>query len=129
MGLGYTWPSLNVPYRVVYYVAALMDLVWPLLLLMRLDMEPPLTRMEVDKCSITHWYAISKARKQLGYEPAVYDRQEVVEHMAAEGWAAGAAAGRGEGAGAAAGARAWRWVMAGSVIAVVAAAVYLQQQR
>lgn len=86
MGLGYPYPHLNVPFIVVYVIAAIIEYLWPLLSALMAD--PPLTRMEVDKCCIQHWFDISKARRELGYEPVTYDRAEVVRHMAAAGWAA-----------------------------------------
>ena len=39
--------------------------------LLRLDGEPPLTRMLVRHLATAHWYDISAARRDLGYEPAV----------------------------------------------------------
>ncbi|KXZ55793.1 hypothetical protein GPECTOR_2g1343 [Gonium pectorale] len=91
VGLGYRYPSLNMPYAVMYGIAALIEYGWPLLRYIVND--PPLTRMEVGKCAVPHWFSIGKARRELGYAPAVYDRAEVVEHMRAEGWAAGGKAG------------------------------------
>ncbi|GFR47831.1 hypothetical protein Agub_g9609 [Astrephomene gubernaculifera] len=84
VGLGYRYPSLNVPYWLVYGIAALIEYVWPVLQYIVAD--PPLTRMEVDKCCVSHWFDISKARRELGYRPVSYDRGEVVSYMRAEGW-------------------------------------------
>ncbi|KAG2494922.1 hypothetical protein HYH03_006857 [Edaphochlamys debaryana] len=86
-GLGYHYPSLNVPFGLVYGIAAALEVAWPLL--KHVLSEPLLTRMEVDKCAVSHWFDISKARRDLGYEPAVYDRSECVRHMAAQGLAKG----------------------------------------
>ncbi|EFJ40738.1 hypothetical protein VOLCADRAFT_69116 [Volvox carteri f. nagariensis] len=86
VGLGYRYPSLNVPFALVYGIAWLIEYAWPLL--SHLVADPPLTRMEVDKCCIEHWFDISKARRELGYKPIAYDRAEVVRDMAAAGWAA-----------------------------------------
>ncbi|GIL57920.1 hypothetical protein Vafri_13123 [Volvox africanus] len=87
VGLGYSYPALNVPFALVYGIAWLIEYAWPLL--SHLMADPPLTRMEVDKCCIEHWFDITKARRELGYKPAAFDRGEVVRHMAAAGWAAG----------------------------------------
>ncbi|GIL78241.1 hypothetical protein Vretifemale_7671 [Volvox reticuliferus] len=86
VGLGYSYPSLNVPFTLVYGIAWLIEYAWPLL--GHLVADPPLTRMEVDKCCIEHWFDISKACRELGFRPVAFDRGEVVQHMAAAGWAA-----------------------------------------
>jgi nucleoside-diphosphate-sugar epimerase len=39
--------------------------------LLRLDGEPPLTRMLVRHLATAHWYDISAARRDLGYEPQI----------------------------------------------------------
>lgn len=38
---------------------------------LRLEAEPPLTRFVVEQLSTAHWYDISAARRDLGYEPRV----------------------------------------------------------
>ncbi|KAG2447344.1 hypothetical protein HYH02_007673 [Chlamydomonas schloesseri] len=128
VGLGYAYPSVSVPYALVYSLAGVIEVAWPLLRAFIRD--PPLTRMEVDTCCIEHWFCIDKARRELGFAPAEYDRREVVKHMAAEGWAApGSALARrvacggdadGGGSGSVVGPSV-RWLVAGSVVALVAA--------
>ena len=39
--------------------------------LLRLKSEPPLTRWSAEHLSTAHWYDISAARRELGYEPGV----------------------------------------------------------
>jgi nucleoside-diphosphate-sugar epimerase len=39
--------------------------------LLRLSSEPPMTRFVASQLSTSHWYDISAARRDLGYEPRV----------------------------------------------------------
>ncbi|WP_045115551.1 NAD-dependent epimerase/dehydratase family protein [Plesiocystis pacifica] len=48
--------------------AAVIEGLWKLL---RIRREPPITRFVVSQMSTAHWYDISAARRELGYEPAV----------------------------------------------------------
>jgi len=49
-------------------VAALVEAAWRVL---RLDSEPPLTRWSAAQLSTAHWYDISAAKRDLGYQPLV----------------------------------------------------------
>lgn len=49
-------------------VAAIVEATWKLL---GLRSEPPLTRFVVSQLSTAHWYDISAARRDLGYQPSV----------------------------------------------------------
>jgi len=55
--------------------AALAEAVWSAL---KLQSEPPVTRFLVSQLSTAHWYDISAARRDLGYEPAVSYREGMV---------------------------------------------------
>ncbi|MDA1082125.1 MAG: NAD-dependent epimerase/dehydratase family protein [Gemmatimonadetes bacterium] len=54
--------------RVAYAVAAVAEAIHRLF---RLEAEPPLTRFIVRELVASHWFDISAARRDLGYEPAV----------------------------------------------------------
>jgi nucleoside-diphosphate-sugar epimerase len=58
----------RLPYPVALAAAGVVETVYRLL---RLDGEPPLTRMLVRHLATAHWYDISAARRDLGYEPEV----------------------------------------------------------
>ncbi|RZV50448.1 MAG: NAD-dependent epimerase/dehydratase family protein, partial [Deltaproteobacteria bacterium] len=50
------------------FAAALAETVWTTF---KLQSEPPVTRFLVSQLSTAHWYDISAARRDLGYDPAV----------------------------------------------------------
>ena len=58
----------RLPYGVALPVAAVVETAYRLL---RPDGEPPLSRMLVRHLATAHWYDISAARRDLGYEPQV----------------------------------------------------------
>jgi nucleoside-diphosphate-sugar epimerase len=58
----------SMPYAVALPVAAIVETAYRLL---RPGVEPPLTRMLVRHLATAHWYDISAARRDLGYEPTV----------------------------------------------------------
>lgn len=58
----------RVPYAAAYAAAAAMEAAWKLF---RLDKEPPLTRFVVQQLTTAHWFNISAARRDLGYEPGI----------------------------------------------------------
>ncbi len=58
----------TVPRPVARAAAAMTESVWKAL---RIETEPPLTRFLVSQLSTAHWYDISAARRDLGYEPTV----------------------------------------------------------
>lgn len=83
-GLGYQFPRLRLPLLLVYWVAFLLEIVhwavhrW-------LPFEPLLTRAEVYKAGVNHWFSIDKAREELGYRPRCYDIREVIRAFKAKG--------------------------------------------
>ncbi|XP_059927675.1 short-chain dehydrogenase/reductase family 42E member 1-like [Gadus macrocephalus] len=83
-GLGYPFPTLRLPLSLVYFVAFLTEmlhrLVGPLY-----NFQPLLTRTEVYKTGVTHYFSLAKARAQLGYEPREYDLAEVVQWFRSRG--------------------------------------------
>ncbi|XP_027788954.2 short-chain dehydrogenase/reductase family 42E member 1 [Marmota flaviventris] len=83
-GLGYTFPSTRLPLTLIYCFAFLTELIH--FILGRLyNFQPFLTRTEVYKTGVTHYFSLEKARQELGYEPQPFDLQEVVEWFKARG--------------------------------------------
>lgn len=69
-GLGYSYPTITLPYTLVYAMAWLIEYIH--LFVGRVyNFQPLLTRAEVNKTGITHYFKITKAQRELGYEPKV----------------------------------------------------------
>lgn len=77
-GLGYTFPSTRLPLTLIYGLAFLIEIAY-FILGRFYNFQPFLTRTEVYKTGVTHYFSLEKAKKELGYEPQVFDLQEVVE--------------------------------------------------
>jgi nucleoside-diphosphate-sugar epimerase len=58
----------EVPPALAKTAGAVLESAWKLL---RIGSEPPLTRWSAEQLSTSHWYDISAARRDLGYEPLV----------------------------------------------------------
>ena len=58
----------RVPYGVAYAAGAVFEAIYGLL---RIEAEPPMTRFVAEQLATAHWYDISAARRDLGYEPKV----------------------------------------------------------
>lgn len=58
----------SLPYPVARAVANVVELAYRML---PIGGEPPMTRMMVDHLATAHWYDVSAARRDLGYEPVV----------------------------------------------------------
>ncbi|XP_005073129.1 short-chain dehydrogenase/reductase family 42E member 1 [Mesocricetus auratus] len=83
-GLGYTFPSIRLPVSIIYCFAFLIEMTY--FILGRLyNFQPFLTRTEVYKTGVTHYFSLEKAKKELGYEPQPFDLQEVVEWFKVRG--------------------------------------------
>lgn len=83
-GLGYKFPSIRLPLTFIYCFAFLMEMTH--FIMSRLyNFQPFLTRTEVYKTGVTHYFSLEKAKKELGYEPQSFDLQEVVEWFKARG--------------------------------------------
>lgn len=83
-GLGYKFPSVRLPLPLIYFFAFLTEMAY--FLLGRLyNFQPFLTRTEVYKTAVTHYFSLEKAKKELGYEAQPFDLQEVVEWFKAHG--------------------------------------------
>ncbi|CAH1795070.1 unnamed protein product [Owenia fusiformis] len=84
-GLGYTYPKLRVPLGLVYFVAFLTELIHRVLGKFY-NFQPLLTRTEVYKTGVTHYFNMAKAKQHLGYEPTVQnDLSKVIEHFKGQG--------------------------------------------
>ncbi|KAM4603124.1 short-chain dehydrogenase/reductase family 42E member 1 [Polymixia lowei] len=83
-GLGYPFPKLHLPFSLIYFFAFLTEmihhLVGPLY-----NFQPLLTRTEVYKTGVTHYFSMAKARAELGYKPQEYDLDEVVRWFRGRG--------------------------------------------
>lgn len=66
--VGESAPIKAIPARAAKLAGALTEIWWQL---RRRDDEPPITRWSAEQLSTAHWYDISAARKDLGYEPLV----------------------------------------------------------
>ncbi|XP_064129807.1 short-chain dehydrogenase/reductase family 42E member 1 isoform X1 [Loxodonta africana] len=83
-GLGYTLPSIRLPLTLIYGLAFLTEMVH--FILGRLyNFQPFLTRAEVYKTGVTHYFSLEKAKRELGYEAQPFGLQEVVEWFKAQG--------------------------------------------
>ena len=76
MGLGYPYPRIRVPLWIVYCFAFVTELVYRT---SPFGFEPMLTRAEVFKAGVNHWFRIDKARRELGYRPEKYDFAPVLD--------------------------------------------------
>jgi 2-alkyl-3-oxoalkanoate reductase len=62
----------RVPFPVAYAASWMLEALYGLF---RIDKEPPLTRFVVHQFSTAHWFDISAARNELGYEPRVDNKE------------------------------------------------------
>lgn len=83
-GLGYSFPTLRLPLLMIYLFAFLTEMVH--FVVGRIyNFQPLLTRTEVYKTGVTHYFSMRKAREELGYEPKLYDLEDVVQWFRARG--------------------------------------------
>jgi nucleoside-diphosphate-sugar epimerase len=74
----------HVPAGLAVAIGGMLEGVW---WVFRLGGEPPMTRFVARQLSTAHWYDISAARRDLGYEPRVTTREglkRLAEHLRAE---------------------------------------------
>ncbi|XP_048371790.1 short-chain dehydrogenase/reductase family 42E member 1 isoform X2 [Sphaerodactylus townsendi] len=82
--LGYTFPTLRLPLSLVYIFAFLTEMVH--FAVGRLyNFQPLLTRTEVYKTGVTHYFSLEKAKKELSYKPEQFGLKEVVEWFKTQG--------------------------------------------
>ncbi|OCT84511.1 hypothetical protein XELAEV_18022664mg [Xenopus laevis] len=84
-GLGYKFPSLRFPLSLVYFFAFLTE--WIHFFISPVcDFQPILTRAEVFKTGVTHYFKIEKATRELGFEPQPFTMQDVAEWFKNHGY-------------------------------------------
>lgn len=66
----------RLPVWVAYAIGSLAEATYRLL---RIESEPPVTRFVVQQMAAAHWYNISAARRDLGYEPRVSIEEGLAE--------------------------------------------------
>lgn len=83
-GLGYHFPSVRLPISLVYFFAFLTEMIHHLIGPLY-NFQPLLTRTEVYKTGVTHYFSMAKAKVELGYDPQEYNLDEVVEWFRGRG--------------------------------------------
>ncbi|CAK6958816.1 short-chain dehydrogenase/reductase family 42E member 1 [Scomber scombrus] len=83
-GLGYPFPKLRLPISLIYFFAFLTEmfhhLIGPFY-----NFQPLLTRTEVYKTGVTHYFSMAKAKAELGYDPQRHNLDEVVQWFRSRG--------------------------------------------
>ncbi|MEQ2202440.1 hypothetical protein XENOCAPTIV_031003 [Xenoophorus captivus] len=83
-GLGYPFPKLRLPISLIYLFAFLTEIIH-LLIGPFYNFQPLLTRTEVYKTGVTHYFSMAKARAELEYEPQEHNLDEVVQWFKSRG--------------------------------------------
>ncbi len=68
----------SLPHRLVWFIGAVLEGIYTIL---RLPGEPKMTRFVADELATVHWFDISAAKKDLGYQPLV-STQEGLKRLA-----------------------------------------------
>lgn len=83
-GLGYPFPALRLPLSLIYFFAFLIEMIHRVVGRLY-NFQPLLTRTEVYKTGVTHYFSMAKAKAELGYEPQQHDLDEVVQWFRSRG--------------------------------------------
>ncbi|XP_041645360.1 short-chain dehydrogenase/reductase family 42E member 1 [Cheilinus undulatus] len=83
-GLGYSFPKVRLPVSLIYFFAFLTEMIHHLIGPLY-NFQPLLTRTEVYKTGVTHYFSMAKAEQELGYEPQEYNLDEVVQWFRSRG--------------------------------------------
>ncbi|XP_029955190.1 short-chain dehydrogenase/reductase family 42E member 1 [Salarias fasciatus] len=83
-GLGYPFPKLRLPVTLIYFFAFLTEMVHHLIGPVY-NFQPLLTRTEVYKTGVTHYFSMAKAKAELGYRPEEHNLDEVVQWFRSRG--------------------------------------------
>uniref|UniRef100_A0A3P8SRW8 Short chain dehydrogenase/reductase family 42E, member 1 n=1 Tax=Amphiprion percula TaxID=161767 RepID=A0A3P8SRW8_AMPPE len=83
-GLGYPFPKLRLPISLIYFFAFLTEMIHHLVGPFY-NFQPLLTRTEVYKTGVTHYFSMAKAKAELSYEPQEYNLDEVVQWFRCRG--------------------------------------------
>lgn len=79
-GLGYKYPTINLPVTLIFYFALLTEIVHSIVGKIY-NFQPLLTRTEVYKTGVTHYFSTEKAHRDLGYTPTIQnDMSGVVQY-------------------------------------------------
>ncbi|XP_029463984.1 short-chain dehydrogenase/reductase family 42E member 1 isoform X2 [Rhinatrema bivittatum] len=82
--LGYKFPTVRLPLPLVYVFAFLTEQIH-FLVGRFYNFQPFLTRTEVYKTGVTHYFSMEKAKKELGYEAQQFSLNEVIEWFKSQG--------------------------------------------
>ncbi|XP_053556698.1 short-chain dehydrogenase/reductase family 42E member 1 [Bombina bombina] len=83
-GLGYKFPTVRLPLILIYFFAYITE--WVHFVINPIyNFQPFLTRAEVYKTGVTHYFSLEKAKRELGYEPQDFTLNEVVEWFKSHG--------------------------------------------
>ncbi|KAK2571853.1 Short-chain dehydrogenase/reductase family 42E member 1, partial [Acropora cervicornis] len=80
-GLGYSFPRIKLPISLIYMFAFLTEMVHFFVAKYIYNFQPLLTRTEVYKTAVTHYFSMEKARSHLGYNPQKYTLDGVIQHF------------------------------------------------
>ncbi|XP_060924359.1 short-chain dehydrogenase/reductase family 42E member 1 [Limanda limanda] len=83
-GLGYPFPKLRLPVSLIYFFAFLTEMIHHLVGPFY-NFQPLLTRTEVYKTGVTHYFSMAKAKAELGYEPQEQNLDEAVQWFRCRG--------------------------------------------
>lgn len=75
---GQSFPTTRLPLWLMYFIVLLVELAYNLVHKLY-DFTPFLTRAELYKTSVTHYFSIAKARQDLLYEPSPFDISDVID--------------------------------------------------
>nr|XP_033797338.1 short-chain dehydrogenase/reductase family 42E member 1 isoform X2 [Geotrypetes seraphini]XP_033797339.1 short-chain dehydrogenase/reductase family 42E member 1 isoform X2 [Geotrypetes seraphini]XP_033797340.1 short-chain dehydrogenase/reductase family 42E member 1 isoform X2 [Geotrypetes seraphini]XP_033797341.1 short-chain dehydrogenase/reductase family 42E member 1 isoform X2 [Geotrypetes seraphini] len=82
--LGYRFPTIRLPISFVYFFAFLTEQIH--FLVGRIyNFQPLLTRTEVYKTGVTHYFSTEKAKRELGYEAQQFNLGEVIDWFKSQG--------------------------------------------
>ncbi|XP_064647554.1 short-chain dehydrogenase/reductase family 42E member 1-like [Lineus longissimus] len=80
-GLGFSGPYINLPLKLIYFIAIITEFLHSIIGRVY-NFQPLLTKTEVYKTGVTHYFSIEKAARDLGYCPTVQNRlDEVIQHF------------------------------------------------
>lgn len=69
--LGLRFPTVAVPVWTMIMLAWCIEIVWQVLSAAGIEFNPLITRAEVLKVGVTHYFSTAKAKAELGYDPPV----------------------------------------------------------
>lgn len=71
------FPTFNIPLEIMLSIAFVLEVVHFALCSIGIPNSPFLTRSEVHKVGVTHFFSMDKARSELGYKPAVTSKEGI----------------------------------------------------